>query len=223
MALGLNIVVGFAGLLDLGYVAFFAIGAYTMGWFGSSFFASADIHVGVSEFLNAQTGHPPQLAADPADRGALRRVRRRGARLPDAAPARRLHRDRDARLRRDHRPHRDQLRRGRLRDRRLQPDQRPPGINPVDKIDLPFVEPFRSLDLRPWYWTALALALFVGVRQLPPARLAHRQGVDRDPRGRGRRRLDGHPDRPREAPRVRDGRRVRRHRRHVRRLRSSAP
>ena len=27
MALGLNIVVGFAGLLDLGYVAFFAIGA----------------------------------------------------------------------------------------------------------------------------------------------------------------------------------------------------
>lgn len=31
MGLGLNIVVGLAGLLDLGYVAFFAIGAYTMG------------------------------------------------------------------------------------------------------------------------------------------------------------------------------------------------
>lgn len=30
MGLGLNIVVGFAGLLDLGYVAFFAIGSYTM-------------------------------------------------------------------------------------------------------------------------------------------------------------------------------------------------
>ena len=30
LGLGLNIVVGFAGLLDLGYVAFFAIGAYTM-------------------------------------------------------------------------------------------------------------------------------------------------------------------------------------------------
>lgn len=30
MALGLNIVVGLAGLLDLGYVAFFAVGAYTM-------------------------------------------------------------------------------------------------------------------------------------------------------------------------------------------------
>ncbi len=33
LALGLNIVVGFAGLLDLGYAAFFAIGAYTMGIF----------------------------------------------------------------------------------------------------------------------------------------------------------------------------------------------
>jgi branched-chain amino acid transport system permease protein len=31
LALGLNIVVGFSGLLDLGYAAFFAIGAYTYG------------------------------------------------------------------------------------------------------------------------------------------------------------------------------------------------
>jgi len=29
LAIGLNVVVGFAGLLDLGYAAFFAIGAYT--------------------------------------------------------------------------------------------------------------------------------------------------------------------------------------------------
>jgi len=36
MGLGLNIVVGFAGLLDLGYVAFYAIGAYTMGVLTSS-------------------------------------------------------------------------------------------------------------------------------------------------------------------------------------------
>src|SRR5579862_1014052 len=35
LALGLNIVVGFAGLLDLGYAAFFAIGAYTYGAFAS--------------------------------------------------------------------------------------------------------------------------------------------------------------------------------------------
>ena len=35
MAVGLNIVVGYAGLLDLGYVAFYAIGAYTAAWFAS--------------------------------------------------------------------------------------------------------------------------------------------------------------------------------------------
>ena len=78
MALGLNIVVGFAGLLDLGYVAFFAIGAYTMGWFASSFFSSANIHIGVSEQLAQPARHPPQLAARAAARRALRR-RRSGA------------------------------------------------------------------------------------------------------------------------------------------------
>ena len=36
MGLGLNIVVGFAGLLDLGYVAFYAIGAYALGVFTTS-------------------------------------------------------------------------------------------------------------------------------------------------------------------------------------------
>jgi branched-chain amino acid transport system permease protein len=35
LALGLNIVVGYAGLLDLGYVAFFAIGAYMFGLLAS--------------------------------------------------------------------------------------------------------------------------------------------------------------------------------------------
>ena len=38
MALGLNIVVGFAGLLDLGYVAFYAIGAFVIGWLASGQF-----------------------------------------------------------------------------------------------------------------------------------------------------------------------------------------
>ena len=35
LALGLNIVIGMAGLLDLGYVAFYAVGAYTWAIFGS--------------------------------------------------------------------------------------------------------------------------------------------------------------------------------------------
>jgi len=54
MALGLNVVVGYAGLLDLGYVAFYAIGAYMSGWFASSQFAAHKIHfgaVGVTESL----------------------------------------------------------------------------------------------------------------------------------------------------------------------------
>ena len=46
MALGLNVVVGMAGLLDLGYVAFYAFGAYCVGWFGSGFFFGVRVHAG---------------------------------------------------------------------------------------------------------------------------------------------------------------------------------
>jgi branched-chain amino acid transport system permease protein len=46
MALGLNIVVGYAGLLDLGYVAFYAMGAYTAAWFASQHFSNANVHFG---------------------------------------------------------------------------------------------------------------------------------------------------------------------------------
>jgi branched-chain amino acid transport system permease protein len=59
-ALGLNIVVGFAGLLDLGYVAFYAIGAYSIGWFASDHFAKANggkgIHIGVTGFSSTLPG-----------------------------------------------------------------------------------------------------------------------------------------------------------------------
>ncbi|MEO5658828.1 MAG: ABC transporter ATP-binding protein [Polaromonas sp.] len=41
LALGLNIVVGYAGLLDLGYVAFFAVGAYMFALLGSPHLAEA--------------------------------------------------------------------------------------------------------------------------------------------------------------------------------------
>ena len=46
MAVGLNIVVGYAGLLDLGYVAFYAVGAYTAGWLASGHFQQVQVHVG---------------------------------------------------------------------------------------------------------------------------------------------------------------------------------
>lgn len=44
MALGLNVVVGYAGLLDLGFVAFWAIGGYVAGWLMSGFFSNLDIN-----------------------------------------------------------------------------------------------------------------------------------------------------------------------------------
>jgi branched-chain amino acid transport system permease protein len=54
MAIGLNIVVGYAGLLDLGYVAFYAMGAYTVAWFASLQFPQRTVHFGA-------VGVPPDL------------------------------------------------------------------------------------------------------------------------------------------------------------------
>jgi branched-chain amino acid transport system permease protein len=70
LALGLNIVVGYAGLLDLGYAAFFAIGAYTMGLLNSpvlgsplyghwwSFWVAIPIAAVVSALLGVVIGAP---------------------------------------------------------------------------------------------------------------------------------------------------------------------
>jgi branched-chain amino acid transport system permease protein len=161
MALGLNIVVGFAGLLDLGYVAFFAFGAYTMGWFGSGWFNSADIHVGVAEQLSKLPGIHlnwllilPIAALIAAFMGALLgfpTLRLRGDYIAIVTLA-------FGEIVHTTAVNSDEgvfgigsfnLTNGRA------------GITPVDKIDLPLVDRFTSLELRPWYWTALALALFV--------------------------------------------------------------
>jgi branched-chain amino acid transport system permease protein len=69
MGLGLNIVVGFAGLLDLGYVAFYAIGAYTVGvltnlsgeltWsVGMNFWLALPIGVAMATFAGFVLGIP---------------------------------------------------------------------------------------------------------------------------------------------------------------------
>jgi branched-chain amino acid transport system permease protein len=55
MAVGLNIVVGYCGLLDLGYVAFYAVGAYTAGWLASQHFEQITFHLG-SSVNNEQVG-----------------------------------------------------------------------------------------------------------------------------------------------------------------------
>ncbi len=54
MAIGLNIVAGFAGLLDLGYVAFYAFGAYTAAFLASPHFGSVTIVL----FSQAPAGFP---------------------------------------------------------------------------------------------------------------------------------------------------------------------
>jgi branched-chain amino acid transport system permease protein len=51
MGLGLNIVVGYAGLLDLGYVAFFAVGAYTTGILIAAANSGSSLHPGLPFLL----------------------------------------------------------------------------------------------------------------------------------------------------------------------------
>jgi branched-chain amino acid transport system permease protein len=161
MALGLNIVVGFAGLLDLGYVAFFAIGAYTIGWFGSGFFVDANVHIGVTELLGRLPGiHLNYLLIVPL---AAILAAFFGAIL--GAPTLRLRGDYIAIV---------TLAFGEIVGRiavnsddgvfgigHFNLTNGRQGITPVDKIDLPLVERFSTLNLRPWYWTALAMALVV--------------------------------------------------------------
>src|SRR3954470_13667587 len=61
MALGLNIVVGFAGLLDLGYVAFFAIGAFVIGWLGSQQFPDVNGGKGIHILTPAKSAFGSDL------------------------------------------------------------------------------------------------------------------------------------------------------------------
>ena len=62
LALGLNIVVGYAGLLDLGYAAFFAVGAYSVGiltvQFGWNFWATIPVAVISAMLAGVMIGGP---------------------------------------------------------------------------------------------------------------------------------------------------------------------
>jgi branched-chain amino acid transport system permease protein len=169
MALGLNIVVGFAGLLDLGYVAFFAIGAYTIGWLASGFADKVNdgqgIHVGVSSFLEALPGiHLNFLLVVVA---AVITTAVAGALI--GLPTLRLRGDYIAIVTL---AFGEIIRVFALNGNEVviggyQLTNGAQGITPVDKIDLPLTEQFTSLNLRPWYWTALglvALVLFVNFR-----------------------------------------------------------
>ena len=56
LCLGLNIVVGYAGLLDLGYAAFFAVGAYTTGILTSEFGVNFWLTIPVAVLFSACAG-----------------------------------------------------------------------------------------------------------------------------------------------------------------------
>jgi branched-chain amino acid transport system permease protein len=166
MALGLNIVVGFAGLLDLGYVAFFAIGAYAAAYFASGFWSNAGRDgQGVAFLVGEPVSQLPGIhvnfvlvfviaAAATAVAGALiglPTLRLRGDYIAMVTLAfgeiisQAAHNGREIAL------FGGTLTAG------------PAGIGPIDKIDLPFLERFEAWNLRPWYWFALALVVLAYV------------------------------------------------------------
>jgi branched-chain amino acid transport system permease protein len=165
MALGLNLVVGFAGLLDLGYVAFYAFGAMTVGWWASDFYTGAGgdegIHIGVSGFAATLPGIHVNFLIIVI--GAMLVCALAGAII--GLPTLRLRGDYIAIV---------TLAFGEIigrifangdeitlfGDYKLSNGRQ--SISPIDSIDIPLLEPFDSaLNLRPYYWTILAIVLVV--------------------------------------------------------------
>jgi branched-chain amino acid transport system permease protein len=169
MALGLNVVVGFAGLLDLGYVAFFAIGAHVAAHFGSGFWADAADGAGFALFVGEPAASMPGIHFNFLIILVLAVIATTAAGVLIGVPTLRLRGDyvgivtlafgeiigQVAANGREIEIFGGSLTAG------------PAGMSAVDKIDLPFLERFGALDLRPWYWFALALValmLFVNFR-----------------------------------------------------------
>jgi branched-chain amino acid transport system permease protein len=165
MALGLNLVVGFAGLLDLGYVAFYAFGAMTVGWWASDFYSSVNgeegIHIGVTGFAATLPGI--HLSFLIIVIGAILVCAIAGAII--GLPTLRLRGDYIAIV---------TLAFGEIigrvfangdeitffGDNKLSNGRQ--SISPIDQIDLPGLAPFDSaLNLRPYYWTIFAIVLVV--------------------------------------------------------------
>src|SRR5215216_6679274 len=165
MALGLNLVVGFAGLLDLGYVAFYAFGAMVVGWWASDHFTGVGgdngIHVGVTGFAKTLLGiHVNFLLlligaiVVCAVAGAiigLPTLRLRGDYIAIVTLAfgeiiGRIFANGDALTI--------------FGDYKLSNGRQ--SISPIDPIDVPALAPFDSaINLRPYYWAVFALVLIV--------------------------------------------------------------
>jgi branched-chain amino acid transport system permease protein len=170
MALGLNIVVGFAGLLDLGYVAFFAIGAYTSAYFASGFWDNAGPDgQGVAILVSGPASHLPGIHVNFLLVFVLAVAATTVAGTLIGVPTLRLRGDYVAIV---------TLAFGEIIGQVAANGgditlfggtltAGPNNIGPIDKIDLPFLEPFDAVDPRPWYWFALGLvvlALVVTIR-----------------------------------------------------------
>jgi branched-chain amino acid transport system permease protein len=161
--------VGFAGLLDLGYVAFYALGALTSGWFMSGFFTNAGGGEGFSFLVGEPASTLPGIHFNFLLVILIAVVITTIAGMLIGLPTLRLRGDYIAIV---------TLAFGEIVGRlAINGDEiviagekitnGRQGITPVDKIDLPGLEPFTGLELRPWYWVALALVgivLFVNYR-----------------------------------------------------------
>jgi branched-chain amino acid transport system permease protein len=177
MALGLNIIVGYAGLLDLGYVAFFALGALTAGWFMSGFYADAGGD-GFSLLVSDPAASLPGIHLNFVIVAILAITICAIAGMLIGLPTLRLRGDYIAIvtlafgeiigrivINGDELHYKDvPLLGGPLESlfgagANFSAGRQ--GITPIDKIDFPGIEPFKSLDLRPWFWTALVLVLIV--------------------------------------------------------------
>ena len=166
MSLGLNIVVGLAGLLDLGYVAFYALGAYSLGWLGSEFFSRLSVHVLVSPVTSALPGVHLNFLLILAAAAAVCAA----AGIVIGLPTLRLRGDYIAVV---------TLAFGEIIGVVAVNGQSISlgggmtltagnlGIPAVDAPYFPGTGPFSQLDLRPWYWLIFAILLavvFVNVR-----------------------------------------------------------
>ena len=163
MALGLNIIVGYAGLLDLGYVAFFAIGAYTMGYFGSGFWDNAGGGDGLHLLVGEPASNLPGIHFNFLIVVVLAVIATTIAGMLIGLPTLRLRGDYIAIV---------TLAFGEIIGRvAINGDEIKifggtltagrQGVTPVDKIDLPFMERLTALNLRPWYWVALGMVVIV--------------------------------------------------------------